>query len=73
MTDLVKGDENTCGDDEEWTNLMDKDGLWHVKSTTQQLFCAIEYQIWEFLNVLLKPSPPPKAKIIKAIVSNDYV
>jgi len=70
--DLVKGDENTCEDDEEWTNLMDRGGLWYVNSTTHQLFCAIEYQI-QVLNVLLKPSPPPKAEIIKAIVNNEDV
>ena len=74
LMDLVK-DQNPhpCGADEEWTNLVDRGGLWHVKSTTYQLFCAIECQIREVLSVLLKPSPPSKVEMIKTIVSNEDV
>ena len=35
--DFVKVDENTCQDDEEWANLMDRGGLWHVKYTTEDV------------------------------------
>ena len=74
LMDLVK-DENTraCGTDEEWTNLVDRGGLWHVKGTTYQLFCAIEYQTREVLRALLRPSLISKAEMIKTIVSNDDV
>ena len=74
LMDLVK-DENTraCGTDEEWTNIVDRGGLWHVKGTTYQLFCAIEYQTREVLRALLRPSLISKAEMIKTIVSNDDV
>ena len=74
LMELVK-DENThaCGANEEWTNLVDRGGLWHVKGTTYQLFCAIEYQIREVLSALLRPSLPSKAEMIKTIVSDDDV
>ena len=72
LMDLVK-DASPCEDDEEWTSLVDRGGLCHVKNTTHQLFCAIEFQIRECLSVLMKPSPPPKAEMIKAIVSNEDV
>lgn len=45
--DLLQ-DENlrACGTDKEWTNLVaNRGGLWQVKGTIYQLFCAIEYQI----------------------------
>ena len=52
---------------------MDRGGLWHIKSTTYQLFYAIECQIRVALSVLLKPSPPSKAEMIKTIASNENV
>lgn len=30
------------GTAEEWTNLIDRGGLWHVKEATFQVFCALE-------------------------------
>ena len=74
LMDLVK-DKNPHAreSDKEWTNLVDRGGLWHIKSTTYQLFYAIECQIRVALSVLLKPSPPSKAEMIKTIASNEDV
>jgi len=33
------------GEFEEWTNLIDRGGLCHVKQTTFQLFHALKYQV----------------------------
>ena len=30
------------GTAEEWTDLADRGGLWHVRETTFQVFCALE-------------------------------
>lgn len=40
-------------------------GLWHVKATTHQLFCALEYQIRESLSLFSKTSLPAKDQLIK--------
>ena len=59
LMELVK-DEDSHETDEEWTNLVYRGGLWHVKATTYQLFCAIEYQIREFLSLFSKTPLPAK-------------
>ena len=61
-----------CETDEEWTKMIDRDGLWHVKETTFQLFCAIENQVRAILNDK-NPSPPSKAEIIQHVTSDDLV
>ena len=50
---------------------MDSGGLWHVKETMHQLFCAIEYQIRESLSLFSKTSLSPRDKMIKDITSNE--
>ena len=44
VKDKTVVDQGT-GEFEEWTDLIDRDGLYHVKQTTFQLFHALEYQI----------------------------
>jgi len=76
LMELVKDGDlrgSDIGDDEEWTNLVDRGGLWHVKATTHQLFCAIEYQIRESLSLFSKTSLPAKDQLIKDIASNEDV
>ena len=72
LMELVK-DGDVCETDEEWTNLVDRGGLWHVKTTTYQLFCAIEYQIRESLSLFSKAPLPAKDKMIKDIASHEDV
>lgn len=49
-----------CGDDEEWTKMMDRGGLWHIKETTYALFLAIEEEIRDCLKSLTTPTPKSK-------------
>ena len=37
---------------EEWTDLVDRGGLWHVHETTFQLLCALEEEVRTYLNAL---------------------
>ena len=34
-----------CGNDEQWTMMMDRGGLWHIKETTYALLLSIEEEI----------------------------
>ena len=34
-----------CGNDEQWTMMMDRGRLWHVKETTYALLLSIEEEI----------------------------
>ena len=46
LMDMTKdGDMEDHGTDEEWTDLMDRGGLIHVKDTVHQLICAIETEM----------------------------
>ena len=44
LMQLVLGgqDDDDEGTAEEWTNLVDRGGLWHVRETTFQVFYALE-------------------------------
>lgn len=49
-----------CSDDtentaEEWTDLVDRGGLYHIKETTFQLFVALEDKVWKYLGQLSSP------------------
>ena len=51
--DMTKDrDTEECGTDEEWTDLMDRSGLVHVKDTMYQLIWVIETEMWSQLNAL---------------------
>lgn len=75
LMELVKerSTSEACETDEEWTKKIDRGGLWRVKETTFQLFCAIEYQVRAHLKVLKNPLPPAKADVIKHITNDDDV
>ena len=34
-----------CGSDEQWTMMMDRGGLWHIKETTYALLLSVEEEI----------------------------
>ena len=62
-----------AGADEEWTDLIDRGGLWHVKETTYRFFRAIEDVVRHVLKTLVHPSAPPKCEIIQRTTSDDDV
>lgn len=71
--ELVKDKNSTCENDEDWTRKMDRGGLWYVKETTFQVFCAIENRIRALLNALKNPSSPSKAEIIECVTKDNDV
>jgi len=71
--ELTRSKDDLCETDEEWTRKQDRGGLWYLKDTTFQLFCAIEYQVRAALTELKRPSPPSKAGIIKSVISDEDV
>ena len=46
-------DPSTC---EEWTDLVDRGRLWHIRETTFQLLCALEEEIRTYLDALSSPN-----------------
>ena len=73
LMELTRSKDDLCETDEEWTRKQDRGGLWYLKDTTFQLFCAIEYQVRAALTELKRPSPPSKAGIIKSVISDEDV
>ena len=74
LLDLVKGnDTEQPGTDEEWIDLLDRGGLWHVKENTYQFFRAIEDVIRGVLPKLVLPNAPEKSEIIKEVTSDNDV
>jgi len=75
LLELVKGDDDTeqFGTDEEWTNLIDRGGLWHVKENTYQFFRAVEDVVRGILPKLVLPNAPAKPEIIKEVTSDNDV
>ena len=74
LMQLVRNKETEeHGTDEEWTNLMDRGGLFHVKEITFQLFRAIEYQVRDGLKGLKRQSQQSKSELIKKVTGDDDV
>ena len=74
LSDLVKGDvTNQLGTDEEWTDLLDRGGLWHVKENTYQFFRAVEDVVRGILPKLVLPNAPLKPEMIKEVTSDNDV
>ena len=66
------GDQGTA---EEWTNLVDRGGLWHVRETTFQVFYALEEGLRQYLSELSSPATTTglKAKFVANLVANADV
>ena len=64
-----------CGTDEEWTKMIDWGGLWHVKETTYQLFCAIEDELRVHLQAITSTGKKSKGKaeMISNVIKSDDV
>ena len=77
LMQLVLGKQEDCeqGTAEEWTNLLDRGGLWHVRETTFQVFNALEEGVRQFLSELSSPAAATglKAKFVAKLVTNDDV
>jgi len=74
LMELVKDqDAEQAGTDEEWTNLIDRGGLWHVKECTYQFFRAVEDVIRNDLKMLAHPIPPSKPQMIQNITNDEDV
>ena len=54
---LVKNSSEECGNDEEWTIMMDRGGICHIKETTYTLFLVTEEEIRDYLKSLTTPTP----------------
>lgn len=75
LMELTKDDDTgeEHGTDEHWTDLIDRGGLWHIKETTHQFFCATEYVVRQVLKTPVKPSPPSKPEMVQKVTSDDDV
>ena len=72
--DMTKdGDIEECGPDEEWTDLMDRGGLLHVKDTVYQLICAIETEMRSQLNALTSYCSTDSTSIITHVENHENV
>ena len=75
MTTLVRGDKEECdGENEEWTFLIDRGGLWKIKENTFKVFCALEEEIRLSLRqLILEQGTSHKKKLSSQLVSSDDV
>ena len=75
LMELVKckDSEELCATDEEWTDLIDRGGLWRVKEFTYQFFHAVEDAVRDTLKKLAHPVPPSKLDMIKKITDDEDV
>ena len=72
---LTKGGnfEEDLGADEEWTELIDRGGLWHIKENTFHLFCALEEEVQLQLKSLPKQTTSRKKEMIDAVIASEDV
>ena len=63
------------GTAEEWTNLLDRVGLWHVRETTFQVLFIRREGVRQFLLELSSPAAATglKAEFVAKLVTNDDV
>ena len=77
LMQLVLGgqDDGDQGTAEEWTNLVDRGGLWHVRETTFQVFYALEEGLRQYLSELSSPATTTglKTKFVAKLVANEDV
>ena len=59
---------------EEWTDLVDRGGLWHVHETTFQLLCALEEEIQSQLHALSSPNTSGlRSQIVDKLINTEDV
>ena len=72
---LVKGvqyQENS-GTNEEWIDLVDRGGLWHVRENTFHFFCALEEEVQLQLKQLAQSAYAARKKMLQAIAASEDV
>ena len=72
---LTKGGEfeEGLGTAEDWTELVDRGGLWRVRENTFHLFCAIEEMVQLQLKSLPKQTVFKTKEVIAAVTADDDV
>lgn len=67
------GDEDGDRGTEEWTNAIDRGGLWHINDYTYTVFSILEEEIRKHLKVsaLKDLNETTKKKILEAVLKND--
>ena len=62
------------GTAEEWTDLVDRGGLWHVHETTFQLLCALKEELRTHLHALSSPNTSGlRSKFVSMLINNEDV
>ena len=69
---MVKDSNTLSGPCEEWTDLVDQGGLWHVRENTHSLFLCLEEEVRPLLPSLLSETDK-KEKIINELSTNEDV
>ena len=72
MTMVKEKSDTTSGPCEEWTDVIDRDGLWHIRENTHSFFLCLEEEIRVHLQSLLTESNR-KEKIIEELRTNEDV
>ena len=69
----LSGDEDSDRGTEEWTNTIDRGGLWHVNDNTYIVFCVLEVEIRKHLNITAAKDLDngTKETILKAVLKNE--
>ena len=72
---LVKGVQypEGTGTNEQWTDSLDRGGLWHVRENTYHFFCALEEETQIQLRQLAQSAFAARKRMIEAIISNEDV
>ena len=68
-----KGSTEDIGMAEEWTELLDRGGLWRIKETTFHFFCALEEEIQVQLKLLPEYASARKQMITKSIMAYEDI
>lgn len=60
---------------EDWVNLLDRGGLWHISDTTNSLFYAMEDEVCKYFTpkAASKLKEGTKDALMKAVLSNEEV
>lgn len=71
----LSGDEENERGTEDWTNILDRGGLWHISDTAYSLFYAIEDEVRCHLLPSLAPTmnEGTKAAIVSAVMRSEDV
>lgn len=72
MTMVKEKSDTTSGPCEEWTDLADRGGLWHIRENTHSFFLCLEEETRVHLQSLLTETNK-KQKIIQELIDNENV